>query len=235
MNKTLIHFTKQFCLVAAICVMMTASLNAQVSGVWQMDTGQIFVLHQDGTNVSGVFTGDNFGVTMVTGQESSEGVINLFGVGSTGSLYHIDLIRNEDGTLSGSVLKRNFLNSPQQFSFNADQPYENGYSELDGFWELTDIEDGSIGSLLTVITYEERGVPTQLAIEILTRDGVPYGPVNTYTGRAFEVEGGFVWAGTNGLLAGTYEGESLDAVRFSWFPASTNAFVGNLLIKRERE
>ena len=229
------YFSKQFFLVAAICLMVTSSLHAQVSGIWRMDSGQTFFLNQDGTNVTGVFTGNNFGGTVVFGEAAPDGTVTLFGIGSTGSLYHIDLVLNDDDTLSGSVVKRNFLNRPQRFSFNADKPFIASYSELDGFWELKDIDDERKGSFLTVITYEDSGVRTQLAIELLTRDGVPYGPTNFYTGRAFNREGGFVWVGNAGILSGTYEGESLNAVRLSWFPASANGFEGSLLIKREQE
>ena len=235
MNKTRrTHFPKTIFFAAAICVMMSGSTSGQVSGIWQMDTGQTFLLNQDGTSVTGVFTGNNFGGTLVVGEQTSDGAVKLFGVGSTGSLYHIDLELNADDTLTGSVLKRNFLASPQQFTFNAGKPYSDSYSELDGFWELTDVENKRSGSYLTVITYEVRGVRTQIAFEILTLDGVPFGVANVYTGRAFSQEGAFVWVGDAGVLFGTYEGESLDAGRLPWF-SSAAAYVGRLLIKRERE
>ena len=234
-NTRLTPSLNQFLLVVAICLMTAGSLSAQVSGIWRMDTGQTFVLHQDEDKVTGVFTGDNFGATLVFGEESEEGGIKLFGVGSTGSLYHIDLVLNDDNTMSGSVVKRNFLNRPQRFSFNAEKPYSVSYSELDGFWELTDIDNERNGSYLTVITYEDRGVRTQMAIELLTRGGVPYGPVNFYTGRAFNREGAFLWVGNAGIFSGTYEGESLNAVRLPWLPSSATGFEGRLLIKREKE
>ena len=219
MSKTRLTFlTRPFFLVAAFCVLASSNLSAQVTGVWEMNTGQQFTLveYNGGEGVTGFFSGYNFGPTFVVGDKTADGVIQLHGV-SVDALYQIELVHDaETNTLQGDVTKRPFFGRERQFSFTAEQPYEAGSSSLDGAWILKSRNDQRQYAM-AIVTVEIWGTMNHFAIEfsVAPESDIPLNIVDIYRGRVFS-DNRFYLRGRNGAIFGRNQGNVIEVGRLTF-------------------